>query len=294
MKAKRRVDPSRRRTTLRATAPAAARARSTAIGSEPHDPFEIAPVTAAVAWVILVASAILLVLGVVGEVMHSLGNDDWRVFEGFSSSAFWFCAATCGAAWWLLHGYPKWVRDTHRPGGLPVRNDLQRGLPPALIAFGRVAPLFFLPSGFLGFALIVGKWTEKAWTRGDSASLAAGGPVLITSAFVLLAARYVWPREDDRLARAGGESARPSGGVHPLLRAWAPFFAVCSGLLGIAMLLGRARSILDSAERWEVVLCGLSIVATAAFAMGLSSKVKPLDKSGLDGASPPTRRTEHA
>lgn len=255
--------------------------------------FEISPAAAAVAWMVLAASAVVFVLAVLSVLSGVFEVEGVPEFGQNAGFFIMLSAATFGAAFWFLRTYPKWVRDQYEPGGMRSQSASGKGLPPALVAFGKVAPLFFLPTGALGLGLVLGKWTEKDWARSPAAAAAAGAAILITSVFVLVAAPRLWTRTDDRPARRpieaiekgapdqsrGPATADSSARFESLLRTIAPFFAACSGLLGIAMTLGQSRAILESADRWELVLCGVSLIATAACAMSLGGKLKPHEES---------------
>ena len=282
------LEPRRRRTRAAApeTKPPELSSARKGVAVEEH--FAISPVAAMIAWLILLASAGVFVFVLVAIVSKFFGKELPLPPSMRGSYALMVSGAICSAAYWFLHTYPKHARADRKPGGLPTRDPFERGVSPALLAAGKVAPLFALPTVFLGFRIATGQWTEKTLAPDGTLSLLAGAAVLTTSVFVLFAAPVVWPRAGERLeswssrghgAVVGDHSAGRWTGT---LRALYPWFAACSGLLGIVMLLGRAREILDSAQRWEVLLCGAAVSGTAGCAFLISKAIQQLEKGEVE------------
>ena len=257
--------------------------------------FAISPAATAVAWLVLLAGAAAIVFALLC-IVGKISDRGPRMPEGISTgTTIAVAGAVCSAAYWFLKEYPKWVRDTHRPGGLPTRNTFERGLPPALLALGKVAPLFALPTGMLGVGILLRRWREMQAESNAAMPYVTGGAILLTSVFVLYAAPHVWGRDEGRTAiSTSAKGSRASeGSWMAIVRFFAPWFAVCSAIVGLVIVSGRIRDLLAVARPWEVTFCGISLLATAGCAMLLAKRVQARDKSGSDPASNP-RKAEHA
>lgn len=250
-----------------------------------------------------VAGIAMLGLWGTSLLIRTFGDSESRPFSGVGKALFHLGYASCGAGAWLIWTYPKWVKDTKRPGGLPTRNALSRSQHPVLLVATMIAPIvawFAVMTGVLMFFGAVGQFDGIA--RGEPLMFViAGTPVLLTAIYALIAGRRVWPVEDSAspssvepvlspgsisVARVGARTR-----VHrsPFLeRAWvfvrsiAPLFALFTAVTGIGVILHGLGWIDLSAggNPWILSFCGFSIVVTSVYAWAAACELRPRDKSG--------------
>lgn len=213
-------------------------------------------ITMSYARIVFVTSGVVLLFAVARIVPALLSGEEWSPFGIDGHLLFEFALATCGASLWFLRAYPKWVRGNQHTGDRFSRNEIERDMHPVWFALGRAIPTLSLVTGAVGIALIdvyLGSGDGLTWTDNRLLSTGAGSVLLVVSTFILAVTPHV-PREsheatglqkppsrtvsDSLMRRARRALNRSPDWIVRWLRWPSQFFAISSGLLAVAILIG--------------------------------------------------------
>jgi cation transport ATPase len=212
-----------------------------------------------------------VIVGVVGVALwlwRSFASDSDRqsahVGEWIAKIGF----ATTAAASWLRSHHAKWLRETPRPGGLPMLNAEAKRQPVWLLGYSMVVAYFAM----LAMVFAVGLFSQAfGWNAVDSkwitpwTTIFGALSILLTSAYALIVAR-----RRQTTTRASWIDAAV---LLPAL------IALLSSVL---LILSNGRPIETSTRGRvvEVAVACASVLVAGIYAMAIANKLKPRDKWG--------------